>query len=260
MDPSKDADAARHCKRTVVDDLKALGLGPDVMPPWTRAASTAFTQYNAGGWAPSTLRLLNYSALSNKAAPLEVAVKAANNEKNADDKAPKYGCNGTADKILFSSSKGPDREVALHSGVRNLYFHGQLPAGPKTTKQPYPQPPVRKAPAGNATSGTAAGTASGAASGTASSIQQQQPMYCYVMPRMYYAMPPAVPPQPAHPQQQQHQQQQPQYYYAGAHPPPASAFKEVHHVHHHYGDRVYSTSIPNAVSAFDERTRLYHQH
>ena len=110
-DPSK-----KCCKKTVVDDLKTLGLGPDNVPPWSRAASTAFTQLNAGGWAPSTLRLFNYNALSSKAAPLEVAVKAANNEKNADDKAPKYSCKGTADKILFSTSKGPDREVALHSG------------------------------------------------------------------------------------------------------------------------------------------------
>ena len=34
-DPSK-----KCCKKTVVDDLKTLGLGPDNVPPWSRAAST----------------------------------------------------------------------------------------------------------------------------------------------------------------------------------------------------------------------------
>lgn len=106
--------------RTVVDDLRSLGLGPETMPAWTRAASTAFTQLNNNGFAPSTLRLLNFNALSNRASQLDTAIKAAAGESNEHGNAPKRHCNGPADKAIFSISKGPIQEVAQHSGVYHI--------------------------------------------------------------------------------------------------------------------------------------------
>ena len=70
-------------------------------PAWTRVASTAFTA-SRGGFAPSTLALLNYNGLSSKATPISVAVKAAGGRKEPSQATVRNVCGGQANKVLVS--------------------------------------------------------------------------------------------------------------------------------------------------------------
>lgn len=273
--------------RTVVDDLRSLGLGPETMPAWTRAASTAFTQLNNNGFAPSTLRLLNFNALSNRASQLNTAIKAAAGESNEHDNAPKRPCNGPADKAIFSISKGPIQEVAQHSGVYHICAPIPWPPTSNTkscadlshfwahlnflfvsrltllafcaaldytgTAPPGPRT-VRQAypqPLAKDKAKEKEGPKKPEASSAAAqkyANAQPQPQCVLVMP------PPFSYPVPTqhHQLHQAYQPEQSQFYYAGSTPPSSSVFQERHYVHHHHQ----SSSLPGSVSIFDERVRL----
>ena len=222
---------------TVADDVRKI-VGPDV-PAWTRAASTAFTQLNNGGFAPSTLALLNYNALSSKAT-LDGSVANACNKP----KAP-HTCAGVATKTLFQTSKGPERQVVMRDGdVQLLSLTGSIAPGPKSWKQPYPQPLPKPKPKPQPTMPPCYYCAA-----PSQYYPQPQPQYYYVAPPVTHMMQPQ--PQPQQPQPPQQQQQ---WYHSGM-IPPAHMPREYHHVHHH---ATYERPrIPGAVSVFDERERLY---
>ena len=70
-------------------------------PAWSRVASTAFTA-SRGGFAPSTLALLNYNGLSDMATPISVAIKAAGGLREPSSATVRNVCGGDANKVLVS--------------------------------------------------------------------------------------------------------------------------------------------------------------